>query len=129
LLSKWDAAEAALEKSLQLAPDASESYALLISTYLAANRLPQAAARLEQLLAANPNNAQALMTLALVREKMGDLPKAAEAYEKVISITPDSAGRAQQSRYIYTDHFEPAAEGGRARPQGPAHCSQRRSDR
>ena len=39
---KWDLAEAELQKTLQLDPNFSSAYDLLVQTYLAANKLPQA---------------------------------------------------------------------------------------
>jgi tetratricopeptide (TPR) repeat protein len=101
----WDAAEAALQKTIELDPNAGDAYGLLVSTYLAANRLPQAAARLEEITRGNTSNTQAAMALALVHEKLRDFPKAAEAYEKVIANTPDSAAALNNLAYIYTEHL------------------------
>ena len=60
--------------SIRILPAA---YDLLVQTYLATNKLPQAVSQLQALLSKNPNNTPALMTLALVYEQMKDYPKGA----------------------------------------------------
>lgn len=101
----WDAAESAVEASLALDPNFGDAHSLLINIYLAANRLPQAAARLEEIVERNPNNPQAFMTLAMIRERMLEFPKAAEAYEKFLALTPDAATALNNLAYIYTEHL------------------------
>ena len=54
---QWDRAEAALLKTLELDPNFLNAYELLISTYVAANKLPQAINQVESLLSKSPDNA------------------------------------------------------------------------
>ena len=74
---KWDLAEAELQKTLQLDPNFSSAYDLLVQAYLATNKLPQAVNQLQAQLSKNPNNASALMTLALVYERIKRFRKGA----------------------------------------------------
>jgi tetratricopeptide (TPR) repeat protein len=101
----WSAAEAALLKSIELEPTVGESHGLLISTYLGANRLPEAAARLEELVQANPSHTEALTTLGQVRERLGDFAKAADAYEKALETRADSLPALSNLAYIYSEHL------------------------
>ena len=103
---KWDNAEAALLKALELDPNSSSTYDLLISTYLAANRLPQAIALLEGLLSRSPDNARALMVLALIYERMNDFPKARDAYEKLLAVKPDSPHALNNLAYLYAERLD-----------------------
>src|SRR5207249_11723392 len=50
---KWDPAEAELQRTLQLDPNFSSAYDLLVQTYLATNKLPQAVSQLQALLSTN----------------------------------------------------------------------------
>ena len=86
---QWDRAEAALLKTLELDPNSSSAYDLLISIYVSANKLPQAITQLDSLLSKNRDNARALMLSALTYEKMNEFAKARDAYEKLLSMKPD----------------------------------------
>ena len=86
---QWDRAEAALLKARELDPNFLAAYELLISTYLAANKLPQAINQVESLLSKSPDNLRALMVLASLYERINESAKAQAAYEKVLSIKPD----------------------------------------
>jgi tetratricopeptide (TPR) repeat protein len=101
----WAAAEAALQKSIELDPNFGDAYGLLIATYLAADQLPQASGRLEEIVRRNPASTQGLMLLGLVKERLSDFPRAAEAYEKLIAITPDSAAALNNLAYLYAEHL------------------------
>ena len=103
---KWDDAEAALLKALELDPNSSSTYDLLISTYMVANRLPQAITLLEGLLSRSPDNASALMMLALIHERMNDFPKAREAYEKLLAVKPDSPPALNNLAYLYAERLD-----------------------
>ena len=87
-------------------PNSSSTYDLLISTYLAANKLPQAIALLEGLISKSPGNARALMLSALIYEKMNDFPKAREAYEKVLAVKPDSPYALNNLAYLYAERLD-----------------------
>src|SRR5262249_7459666 len=82
---EWDQAEAALKKAIDLDPNFSKAYEILISTYFVANKLPEAVAQLELLLSKNPEDLRALYMLGLVHERQKDFAKARQNYEKLLS--------------------------------------------
>jgi tetratricopeptide (TPR) repeat protein len=102
---KWDSAEAELQRTLQLDPNFSGAYDLLVRTYVATNRLPQAVTQLQALLAKNPNNPPTLMTLALLNERMQDYQQARDAYEKLLSIQPNFVPALNNLAYLYAEHL------------------------
>ena len=81
------------------------AYDLLVQTYLATNKLPQAINQLQAELSKNPNNASALMTLALLYEQMQDYPKARDAYEKLLAINPNFVPALNNLAYLYTERL------------------------
>ena len=119
-----DQAEAAFAKALEVDAKFSPAYDLLINTYIAENKLPQAAEQLEGLLAKKSDNTAALMALALIRDKMGEFSKAAETYEKLVAIKPDFAPAFNNLAYLYAEklnQLDKAAEAARrARSLQPA---------
>ena len=102
---QWDRAEAALLKALELDSNSSIARDLLVSTYLAANKLPQAIQQLENFLSKNPDNARALMLLALTHERMSEFAKAKDAYEKLLAITPESVSALNNLAYLYAERL------------------------
>jgi tetratricopeptide (TPR) repeat protein len=103
---KWDAVEAECEKSLELDPNFFGAYDLLVQSYLARNKLPQAVSHLQGLLSKNPKNAPALLMLALLYEQMKNFPEARDAYEKVLSINPNFVPALNNLAYVYTEHLK-----------------------
>jgi tetratricopeptide (TPR) repeat protein len=87
---KWDGVETELKQTLALDRNFSEAYDLLVQSYIASKKLPQAIKELEDLLAKDPKNLSALMTLALVYDRMREYPKEQNAYEKALAINPNS---------------------------------------
>ena len=124
---QWDPAEAAFAKALEVDPNFSAAYDLLIGTYVAANKLPQAASQLEALLVKKADNPSALMALALIYDKMGEFSKSAETYEKLVAIKPDFAPAFNNLAYLYAEklnQLDKAAEASRrARALQPADAS------
>ena len=102
---KWDPAGTELQRTVELDPNFVAAYDLLVQTYVATNRLPQAINQLQALLSKNPNNASSLMTLALIYEQINDYPKARDAYEKLLSINPDFVPALNNLAYLYTERL------------------------
>lgn len=102
---KWDSAETEAKRAIQLDPNFFSPYNLLIQTYLATNKLPQAVDQLEAVLSKNPNNTSALMTLGLLYEQMKDYPKERDAYEKLLAINPDFVPALNNLAYLYTERL------------------------
>jgi tetratricopeptide (TPR) repeat protein len=102
---KWDLAEAEFQKTLQLDPNFSNAYDLLVQAYVATNKLPQALEQLKTQVAKNPNDVSALTTLALLYERTNDFAKARDAYERVLAIEPNSISALNNLAYLYVDRL------------------------
>jgi tetratricopeptide (TPR) repeat protein len=102
---KWDSAATELRKTLELDPNFSSAYDLLVETYVAANKLPQAASQLEALVKKDPKNMATVMTLALVYDQMKAYEKARDGYEKVLAVNPNFAIALNNLAYLYTDQL------------------------
>lgn len=100
---KWDLAETEAQKTIDLDVNFSSAYDLLISCYIAENKLPQAIGRLEALLLKTPDNARALLVAALIYEKLNDIPKTRDAYERLLSVSPNSLLALNNLAYLYAD--------------------------
>jgi tetratricopeptide (TPR) repeat protein len=123
---KWDAAQAELHKALQLDPNFVAACDLLVQSYLATNKVPQAITELEAQLAKTPS-AQALLTLALLYERTGKFPQARDVYEKLLAVNPNFVLVLNNLAYLYAEHlnnldkaYELARKARDAQPQDPA---------
>ena len=94
-----------LKKALQLDPNSGPAYDMLVASYLATNRLPDAAQEIEAALSKAPQNQSALMTLASIREKQKDYAKAREAYEKLLALNPNFVPALNNLSYLYAEQF------------------------
>jgi len=103
---EWDRALAALHHALNLDPNFSNAFDLLISTYLSANRPREAIDELQTLLSKTPNNVRALTDLALTYDRIKDYPKARDTYETLLSITPNAAAAINNLAYLYAERFD-----------------------
>jgi tetratricopeptide (TPR) repeat protein len=102
---QWDRAITALHQALDLDPNFSIAFELLISTYLSADRPKQAIDELEAVLAKSPVDTRALNSLALIYERTKDYPKARDVYESLLSITPNAAGVINNLAYLYAERL------------------------
>ena len=102
---KWDGVEAHLRRTLNLDPNFSGAYDLLVQSYIATNKFPQAIKELQDLLAKNPKNSSALMTLALVYERMKDYPKERDAYEQALAIDPNFVPALNNLAFLYSEQL------------------------
>ncbi|MGI8602946.1 MAG: tetratricopeptide repeat protein [Verrucomicrobiales bacterium] len=124
---KWDQAEAALLKTLELDPKSSGAYNALIAIYVAAKKLPQAAAQVEAKVAREPENLQGHMLVALIYDRMDDPIKARDAYEKLILARPDFPAAQNNLAYLYAERlndldkaFDLARKARASQPADPA---------
>ena len=101
--AQWKEAEVVLKKALQLDPNSGPAYDMLVASYLATNRLPDAAREIEAALSKSPQNQSALMTLASIREKQKDHVKAREAYEKLLALNPNFVPALNNLSYLYAE--------------------------
>ncbi len=103
--AQWKEAEVALKKALQLDPNSGPAYDMLVASYLATNRLPDAAREIEAVLSKSPQNQSALMTLASIREKQKDYAKAREVYEKLLALNPNFVPALNNLSYLCAEYF------------------------
>lgn len=108
---EWDHAEAALLKTLDIDPNFSRAYDLLIATYISANKLAPAIGQLEGLLTKNPNNSRALMMTALIYDKKGDLEKTGDSYEKLLAASPEFVPALNNLAYLYAVRLKDVEKG------------------
>jgi tetratricopeptide (TPR) repeat protein len=101
----WDRAEASLLKTLELDPSYSSAYDLLISTYVASNRLTLAIDQINALLSKDPNNARLLMLSGLIYDKSNRFSQAQDAYEKLLSLRSDFAPALNNLAYLYSERL------------------------
>jgi tetratricopeptide (TPR) repeat protein len=103
--AQWDRAETALLKALQLYPNDSRADDLLIYTYIAANKLPDALSRVNSLLSRQPNDEHMLMLSGLIYEKMNQFTNARDAYEKLLSLEPRFEAALNNLAWLYAEKF------------------------
>ena len=101
----WKETETAARKALELDSNSGPAYDMLVRSYLATNKLPEAAHELETVLTKAPQNQSALMTLATIREQQKDYAKARDAYEKLLAINPKFVPALNNLAYLDAEKF------------------------
>jgi tetratricopeptide (TPR) repeat protein len=102
----WIRAEPALFKTIELDPNLSAAYQLLVFDYVASGRIEPAIGQLQTMVATNPRDERALMTLALIYEKKEDYAKARGTYEKLLALNPSFTGALNNLSYLYAEKFK-----------------------
>ena len=80
---KFDVAQTALLKAIDLDPNFTRAYDLLVPIYSRANKLPEALREMNAVLAKKPNDVRALLLTGSIYNAMKDYNKARDSYEKV----------------------------------------------
>jgi len=101
----WEQAEKSLLNAIGIEANFLSAYELLITSYLAMDKLPQAIGQLEGFHAKNPANVSALMQLALMYAEVGEFEKSAESYNKIISADPGFAPAFNNLAVLYAEHL------------------------
>jgi tetratricopeptide (TPR) repeat protein len=124
---KWEGAQLELRKAISLDSNLVAAYDLLVQSYLATNKVPQAINELQAQLAKAPNNAQVLLTLALLYERTKNFPQARDAYEKLLAISPNYVPALNNLAFLDAEHLndldkalELARKARDLQPQDPA---------
>src|SRR5438552_16358036 len=100
---KFDLAQTALLKAIDLDSNLISAYDLLTPTYLRANKVPEALNQMNAVLAKQPNNLRALLVTGMIYSQMKEFDKAQDAYEKVVAASPDFVPALNNLAYIYAE--------------------------
>jgi putative PEP-CTERM system TPR-repeat lipoprotein len=123
---QWEKAEVAFQKALDLNPNLSGAYELLLLSLISSGRTQQAVTQLEQALAKNPDDSRALLLSGMLYGQTKDLTKASERYEKLLSVKPDVPVALNNLAYLYSEQpgqldraFELATKARALDPESP----------
>src|SRR5437763_2335656 len=100
---KFDLAQTALLKAIDLDSNLISAYDLLTPTCLRANKLPEALNQMNAVLAKNPNDLRALLMTGMIYSQKKEFNKARDAYEKVVAASPDFVPALNNLAYIYAE--------------------------
>jgi tetratricopeptide (TPR) repeat protein len=98
-------AEAALLKTIEIAPDLGTSYILLSQLYVRWNKAKEALDKLNSFVARGTNSAPALMQIGMIQERLTNYSAARDAYEKVLTVNTNFAAALNNLAYLYCEHF------------------------
>ena len=102
---KFDLAQTALLKAIELDPNLTSAYELLIPTFVRANKLPEALNEMNAVLAKTPNDVRALLVAGFIYDAMKDYNKARDAYEKLLTVNPNSVPALNNLAFDYAEKF------------------------
>jgi len=100
---KFDLAQTALLKAIDLDPNLSSAYDLLAPAFLYANNPTEALNQMNAVLAKKPANLPALLVTGMIYSQMKEFNKARDAYEKVIAASPTHVLALNNLAYIYAE--------------------------
>lgn len=100
---KYDLAEAALLKAIDLNPNLPGVFELLIPTYNQTHKLTDALNEMNAVLAKNPNDVRALLVAALIYDTTNDSNKAREYYERLLAVDPNSVPALNNLALMYAN--------------------------
>src|SRR5256886_5291973 len=100
---KFDLAQTALLKAIDLDPNLSSAYDLLVPTFLHANNPSEALNQMNAVLAKKPDDLSALLVTGMIYSQMKEFNKARDAYEKVIAARPTLVLALNNLAYIYAE--------------------------
>src|SRR2546428_626400 len=86
----FERAEAALAKAIELDANFTPAYEMLVSVYVAENKLSEAITQLNKEIEKKPSNPRPILMSGIIHEHQKDYSNARDAYEKVIKVSPDS---------------------------------------
>jgi tetratricopeptide (TPR) repeat protein len=102
---KFDEAETALKKAVELMPENQTAYLLLAGLYSSTNRIPEALAQLDQAIARNPKDVSALTLSGIIKDQQQDFEAARISYEKLLEANPRSIVALNNLAYLYSEKF------------------------
>lgn len=98
-------AEAALNKTIELAPNYSLAYTLLLDIYARRGDYAAALQKLEAFLAQRPGNVGALMVKGMIHDRQGDVAQAREAYSTILATNANVVPALNNLAYLYSEHL------------------------
>jgi tetratricopeptide (TPR) repeat protein len=104
-------AEAALRKSVELAPDFREAYMALAQILIKTKKPDLALEELGKGLVKNPKDTGTLMMMGMLYEAKSDFAKARDTYEKLLGINPQFSPALNNLAYIYAVRFKQVDKG------------------
>ena len=100
---KRQSGEVSLKKAIELNPNFSAAYELLIQSYLSAGELRQALQQVNLILNRNPKAVTALTLAGLIDEKLNDFASARDHYERALALNPKSSVVLNNLANIYAE--------------------------
>jgi len=98
---KFDLAQEALLKAIDLDPNFNRAYDLLVPIFRRANKLPQALNEMNAVLAKKPNDVRALLLTASIYDATKDYNKSRDSYEKVLTVDSNSVLALNNLAFLY----------------------------
>jgi tetratricopeptide (TPR) repeat protein len=117
--AKHDRAEASLKKAIELDPNLSPAFNLLVASYLSANKLPDALRELKVLHTKNPRDVTPMAISGLIHQQQNDFSKARDDYEEALAVNPNLIVPLNNLAYIYSEQLNDLARA--AKLAGKAH--------
>ena len=99
----FDLAQTALLKAIDLDPNLTKAYELLIPIYSRANKLPEVLTEMNAVLAKKPNDVRALLLAGFIYYAMKDYNKSRENFEKLLTIDPNSVPALNNLAFIFAE--------------------------
>ncbi len=104
LQNKRPQAEQALEKALQIDPNAADTAILLADLYAKEKKSEQAVKTIKRTLGKQPRDASLLLRAGMVFEEAQDWEEARNAYERVLALDNDNAVAANNTAWLLVAH-------------------------
>jgi len=104
-LKNYAAAEEAVAKAIQLAPDTREPQLLMARIHAAAKRPSAALAILDQWVARHTNDVPALLEIAQIHMNSTNYPAARDTCEKILQLDPGFVSVLNNLAWMYAEHL------------------------
>jgi tetratricopeptide (TPR) repeat protein len=103
--TEWENAAKAFARAVELDPGFEKARQLLISAYLADDKIALAITELEAFLEKNPDDSRARLLLATAFEKEKNFTAAREEYEKLLAANPKFVPALNNLAWLYAEKF------------------------
>lgn len=100
------AAQANLDKAIELMPDSPTAYYLLAGMYTRDQQPQKALDQLSEVVKRDPKQVTALTLMSIIQEQLGDFAAAKDSYEKTLAMNPRSIVALNNLAYLYSEKFK-----------------------